>query len=149
MKLSKGLASVAVSTAAISAVSAPIASATDSSALHVAPSVNSGALQGVELSNLRWTPVHTISGITYMLRVSSDPEVEPGGVFFLYNPDTEASGGFFLIGGDVPARTVRSWQSAVFPANLSVRKTEVRYGSPQSPNDARIVASVTNGWISG
>ncbi|MCX4784318.1 hypothetical protein [Streptomyces sp. NBC_01264] len=82
-----------------------------------------------------------------MLKVSEDPQVEPGGVYFLYNPDTQSRAGSFIFGGDVARPTVRNWRSAVFAPDLSVPRTEVRYGSTQDPSAARVVASVTNGWI--
>ncbi|MGP3683243.1 hypothetical protein ACTVZO_00750 [Streptomyces sp. IBSNAI002] len=104
---------------------------------------------GAELDNLRWTPVRTMTGATtWMLRVSTDPAVKPGGVYFLYNPDAEVSAGSFSIGDDVLVRTVHSWGAAVFAPSTTIRRTEVRYGSPADPGAAHVVASVTNGWIS-
>ncbi|MEU9057225.1 hypothetical protein AB0D37_43980 [Streptomyces sp. NPDC048384] len=105
--------------------------------------------QGAELDNLRWTPVRTMGGgTTWMLRVSSDPNVEPGGVYFLYDPDASSVSGKFSVGGDVQVRTVSEWSAAIFAPALDHRRTEVRYGSLQDPAAAQVVGSVTNGWIS-
>ncbi|MEV7418375.1 hypothetical protein [Streptomyces sp. NPDC089919] len=139
--------------AVIAGLGAPAALAAPSPA--AAPAVSSPAgdgvstMAGAELDNLRWTPVRTITGgTTWMLRVDTDPVVEPGGVFFLYDPDAEESAGSFSVGDDVLVHTVRSWSGAVFAPDLGLRRTEVRYGSLADPGSARVVASVTNGWIS-
>ncbi|MFG2638950.1 hypothetical protein ACGFX8_35475 [Streptomyces sp. NPDC048362] len=148
MALRKRLVMAAVAAAVVTGgITAPAALAAPSAAhgsVQVAPA------QGAELDNLRWTPVRTISGgVTWMLRVDNDPEVTAGEVYFLYNPDTESIAGKFSVGDDVLVSTVRTWQAAIFAPDLSVRRTEVRYGNPQDPGAAKYIASVTNGWIGG
>ncbi|MFJ9821420.1 hypothetical protein ACIRU3_40465 [Streptomyces sp. NPDC101151] len=149
MTISKRYIMTAVAAAiVVGGISAPAALA----APDVAPASSPAAAQsmmGAELENLRWTPVRTMSGgTTWMLRVSSDPNVEPGGVYFLYDPDESSVSGSFSVGDDVRVRTVRDWRAAIFAPTLDVRRTEVRYGSLQDPGTAQVIASVTNGWIS-
>jgi hypothetical protein len=84
-------------------------------------------------------------GTIWMLRVANDPHVEPGGVYFLYNPETESVSGSFAVGDDVRVRTVRDWRAAVFVPDLDARRTEVRYGSLQDTAAAQVVAAVDNG----
>ncbi|MEU9057196.1 hypothetical protein AB0D37_43765 [Streptomyces sp. NPDC048384] len=152
MFLTKRYITAAVAAAfVVGGLSAPAALAAPD-APRTSPPAAAAQFQGAELDNLSWTPVPTMGGGTiWMLRVSSDPNVEPGGLYFLYNPDTSSVSGKFAVGDDIRVRTVRSWQAAVFAPDLDgphARRTEVRYGDPQNPDAAQVVASVTNGWIS-
>lgn len=98
---------------------------------------------GTVLDNLRWTAMRTMSGsVTWMLRVQSDPRVEPGGVYFLWNPEASSSGGAFAVGDDVRVSTVRHWKAAIFPPTSSADRIEVRYGDPAVPEGAEVVASI-------
>ncbi|MER6261615.1 hypothetical protein ABT203_18830 [Streptomyces sp900105245] len=128
----------------VGGVAAPSAPAAPSAAPASTPAPAHGTL-GAELDNLRWTPVRTMSGGTvWMLRVSSDPHVEAGGVYFLYNPDESSVAGSFSVGDDVRVRTVHDWRAAVFAPARDAHRIEVRYGNLQAPDTARVVASVTN-----
>ncbi|MGW6412907.1 hypothetical protein ACWF95_38030 [Streptomyces vinaceus] len=64
-----------------------------------------------------------------------------GGEFFIYYP---ASGGFgsLLAEGDIDAPTASSPEGVVFGASTDER-VEVRYGNPNKPGAARIVAAAT------
>ncbi|MEU9056450.1 hypothetical protein AB0D37_39700 [Streptomyces sp. NPDC048384] len=152
MSFTKRYITAAVAAAfVVGGLSAPAALAAPDSA-HTSPPAAAARFQGAELDNLSWTPVPTMGGGTiWMLRVSSDPNVEPGGLYFLYDPDTSSVSGSFAVGDDVRVRTVSDWRAAVFAPGLEgphARRTEVRYGDPQNPGAAQVVASVTNGWIS-
>ncbi|MFJ9821052.1 hypothetical protein ACIRU3_38525 [Streptomyces sp. NPDC101151] len=150
MTLTKRSTMAAVAAAfVIAGISAPAALATPNTAHAPVPAGAARTMMGAELDNLRWTPMRNMSGgITWMLSVSSDPNVEPGGVYFLYNPDTSSVSGSFSVGDDVQVPTVHDWRAAIFAPTLDVRRTEVRYGSLQDPGSAQVIASVTNGWIS-
>ncbi|MER6076461.1 hypothetical protein ABT187_48830 [Streptomyces sp. NPDC001817] len=144
MVLRKRLVMAAVAAAVITGgIYAPAALAAPNSAPF---SAQATPTQGAELDHLRWTPMRTIGGGTvWMLRVDQDPQVEPGGVYFLYNPDTQTgAGNFSPFGDDFPGvPTVQNWQSAIFAPNLNTRRTEVLYGDPQDPDAAEYIASVT------
>ncbi|MGW6413086.1 hypothetical protein ACWF95_39080 [Streptomyces vinaceus] len=62
-----------------------------------------------------------------------------GGKFFVYDPrDKKVSGPIFR--GDVPVRTVERPEEVIFSAD-EVGYTEIRYGNPEEPQLARLVAS--------
>ncbi|MCX4784424.1 hypothetical protein [Streptomyces sp. NBC_01264] len=98
---------------------------------------------GIELSNLKWVAMRTMSGsVTWMLRIDHDPHVEPGGVYFLWNPDTSSRAGNFAIGDDVRIDTVTRWKGAIFAPTPGADHIEVRYGQVDAPGEAVIVASI-------
>ncbi|MFD8229897.1 hypothetical protein ACFV16_38325 [Streptomyces massasporeus] len=126
----------------LGALAAPAASAETFS--EPVPAIRPAA--DVRMDNLRWVLMRTMSGGTvWLLRVAADPGVEPGRRYFLWNPDTSSRPGGFAVGDDVQVATVGSWQSAIFRRPYTVRRVEVRYGDPRTPETAVVVASFTSG----
>ncbi|MEV6319358.1 hypothetical protein [Streptomyces sp. NPDC051776] len=132
---------VLAAAAVLSGISGPAASA--DSPEGGAPAAQS-TTTGVQLDNLIWTPVPTMSGTTiWMLRVQDDPAVEPGGVYFLWNPDSASRAGNFSVGDDVQVSTVGNWRGAIFSPDPDAQRIEVRYGDVGKPEEAEVVAGVT------
>ncbi|MFD8229282.1 hypothetical protein ACFV16_34835 [Streptomyces massasporeus] len=127
--------------ALFSGLAAPVAMADSSSepAAVIRPAAEA------RMDNLRWTPMRTMGGgIVWMLSVATDPGVEPGGRYFLWNPDTSSRPGGFAVGDDVQVATVGNWKAAVFRPFDTARRVEVRYGDPRTPDTAVVVASFTS-----
>ncbi|WP_406191596.1 MULTISPECIES: hypothetical protein [unclassified Streptomyces] len=132
---------LAAATVFLSGLSAPAAFADTSPPQ--APVTSAAA--DLQLDNVRWTPMSTISGsTTWLLRLDSDPGVEPGGRYFLWNPDTSEHAGKFAVGDDVQVSTVGTWQAAMFRPDYTAHRIEVRYGDPSTPEAGRVVATVTH-----
>ncbi|MGY4967561.1 hypothetical protein [Streptomyces sp. 900105245] len=144
MTLSKRYIMTAVAAAfVLGGVTAPSALAAPTATSMPSPTAAKGTL-GAELDNLQWSPVRTMSGGTvWMLRVSSDPNVKAGGVYFLYNPAESSVSGSFSVGDDVQVRTVHDWRAAIFAPPQDARRIEVRYGQIQDPSAAQVIASFT------
>ncbi|WP_406191196.1 hypothetical protein OG331_49530 [Streptomyces sp. NBC_01017] len=130
---------VLAAAAVLTGISAPAASA-DSPGI----STPRQSATGRQLNNLMWTPTLSMSGTTiWMLRMQEEPAVEPGGVYFLWNPDTASPAGRFSVGDDVQVSTVSSWRGAIFSPDLAAQHIEVRYGNVTKPEEAAVVASST------
>lgn len=68
-----------------------------------------------------------------------------GGEFFLYAPDTGYYGWFLVT--DIPVSSTPDPYQVVIADTMFLRGTpqaEVRYGVPQKPDSARVVATVVN-----
>jgi hypothetical protein len=137
-------ASVAVGTSvAIVGLAAPAALAMPAPQTRVVSATSSPA--SAELENLEWVKLGQLGGgHIWALKVSEDPGMTGPGSYFLYDPDTEQSAGSFWLGDASAGPTVGDWQSATFLNNTSHGRIEVRFGDIDDPDDATVVAAVTN-----
>lgn len=108
-------------------------------------SVSTPTVTDSELSNLDWVWVGELGGggKVLMLRMVQAPETAGSGVFFLYDPAARSMGAGFRH-GDIVTPTVDSWDQVQFSNDPSVQELQVRFGDVNAPDDAAVVASITN-----
>ncbi len=98
---------------------------------------------GIVFDNLEWVRARVDGHLIWLLRIERDPEVPPGGTYFLWNPQTSSIGGDFTLSDGTHVDTLSDWKDATFTPDPNYAKgVEVRYGDLLSPESAQVVASI-------
>ncbi|MEU7137329.1 hypothetical protein [Streptomyces sp. NPDC046261] len=133
--------------AAPSPIAAPVAPATPTAAA-AAPEEN--PFEGIDLEGLKaekrfmYPAGHRVAYWALVLDEERVSRRYSGGAFFLYAPATKEFGWF--LDTDIATRTVRDPRQVVIADREFIRshpRVEVRYGDPDQPRTARVVARTT------
>ncbi|PRH79295.1 hypothetical protein C6N75_10220 [Streptomyces solincola] len=102
--------------------------------------------QQLSLHHLQWIQVGQLGAPAgtprvWRLALAKDPHVDGTGVFFLWDLDEgRTTGGF--IADDTVAPTVADWRQVRLASSYASSRFEVRYGDPEAPAEAAVVAGV-------